>query len=85
MCGRPMAQHGAGTTSQDRSHPAPPHTQHRVADRVHAKMDRVKRPTLDPASHRTRSDAHRQKLSARDHAVLPLRKRSDDTIDGLAP
>ena len=52
-----------------------------MADRVHAAMDQMGAPALQPVIDRPRSNSARHELPPSHHTMLPLGKHRDQLVD----
>ena len=79
--GRRVADHGALTAGDDGRHRTSAEVVRGPAAQVHAPMQCVQQPALDPVLDRAplRPDCH--KLLPHDHAVLTSRDRADQPVD----
>ena len=77
-----MGEHGA-FGDEDRRHPGGLARARAVTDGVHAAVDRVEAPDVDPMADRPPPEAELDELPAPHDSVLPRRERGNLHVDAL--
>jgi hypothetical protein len=80
VAGTAVAQQGAGSTGEDRSHPPAAYGQPGVPDCIDPGIERVQPALRDAMLDCAPAEAHRQQLPAGDDSVLSLGELADPRV-----